>query len=427
MLLGLYRAATSLGGPLLGLELRRRLRRGKEDPARLRERLGVPGLPRPDGPLVWIHAASVGESLSVLPLIEALIERWQGLEILLTSGTVSSARILADRLPERVRHQFVPLDRAAAWRRFLGHWRPSLALLVESELWPNLILETRARGIPFALVNARLSARSFRRWRRAPATARKLLASFDLCLAQSEGDGERLAALGARAVRSVGNLKRAAPPLPADPQALAALAAAVGDRPVWLAASVHPGEDEAVLAAHRRVAAARPGLLTMVAPRHPERGDALVARIEAQGLRLARRSRGELPSPATAVYLADTLGELGLLYRLSRLAFIGGSLIPHGGQNPLEAARLGCPPLLGPHMHNFREIADALLAADAALAVADGEALAGTIGDLLADETARAALAGRAAAAAASEARVLDATVEALRPLLACAVGDAPA
>jgi 3-deoxy-D-manno-octulosonic-acid transferase len=427
MLLGLYRAATSLGGPLLGLELRRRLRRGKEDPARLPERFGVPGLPRPEGTLVWVHAASVGESLSVLPLIDALLERWRGLEILLTSGTVSSARILAARLPQRVLHQFVPLDRAAAWRRFLGHWRPSLALLVESELWPNLILEARGRGVPLALVNARLSARSFRRWRRAPASARKLLASFDLCLAQSEGDGERLAALGAREVRAVGNLKRAAPPLPADPQALAALAAAVGERPVWLAASVHPGEDEAVLAAHRRIAADVPGLLTIVAPRHPERGDALATRIEAQRLLLARRSRGELPSAVTAVYLADTLGELGLLYRQARLAFIGGSLIPHGGQNPLEAARLGCPPLLGPHMDNFREIADALLAADAALAVPDGEALARTVGDLLEDEAARDALAARAQTAAASEARVLDATIDALHPLLARAIGDAPA
>jgi 3-deoxy-D-manno-octulosonic-acid transferase len=427
MLLGLYRAATSLGGPLLGLELRRRLRHGKEDPARLPERFGVPGLPRPEGTLVWVHAASVGESLSVLPLIEALLERWRGLEILLTSGTVSSARILAGRLPGRVRHQFVPLDRAAAWRRFLGHWRPCLALLVESELWPNLILETRARGVPLALLNARLSARSFRRWRRAPATARRLLASFDLCLAQSAVDGERLAALGAREVRAVGNLKRTAPPLPVDPQALAALAAAIGERPVWLAASIHPGEDEAVLAAHRRVAAARPGLLTIVAPRHPERGDALAARIAAEGLRLARRSRGELPSPASAVYLADTLGELGLLYRLSRLAFIGGSLIPHGGQNPLEAARLGCPPLLGPHMDNFREIADALLAAQAALAVADGEALARTVGDLLADEATRAALAARAQAAAAGEARVLDAIIDALQPLLLRARIDAPA
>jgi 3-deoxy-D-manno-octulosonic-acid transferase len=427
MLLGLYRAATSLGGPLLGLELRRRLRHGKEDPARLPERFGVPGLPRPEGTLIWVHAASVGESLSVLPLIDALLERWRGLEVLLTSGTVSSARILADRLPGRVRHQFVPLDRAAAWHRFLGHWRPSLALLVESELWPNLILETRAHGVPLALLNARLSARSFRRWRRAPATARRLLASFDLCLAQSAVDGERLAALGAREVRAVGNLKRAAPPLPAEPRALAALAAAIGERPVWLAASIHPGEDEAVLAAHRRVAAALPGLLTIVAPRHPERGDALAARIAAQGLRLARRSRGELPSPATEVYLADTLGELGLLYRLSRLAFIGGSLIPHGGQNPLEAARLGCPPLLGPHMDNFREIADALLAAQAALAVADGEALGRAVGDLLVDEATRSALAARAQAAAASEARVLDAIIDALQPLFARARIDAPA
>jgi 3-deoxy-D-manno-octulosonic-acid transferase len=427
MLLGLYRAATSLGGPLLDLELRRRLRRGKEDPERLGERLGMPGLPRPAGPLIWVHAASVGESLSVLPLLEALLRERDGLEVLRTSCTVSSARILAARLPRGVRHQFVPVDRPAAWRRFLGHWRPSLVLLVESELWPNLILEARARGLPLALVNARMSPRSFRRWQRVPATARALLGGFELCLAQSEGDRERLAALGAWEAQAPGNLKRAAPPLPADPGALAALASAIGGRPTWLAASIHPGEDLAVLAAHCRLAADVPGLLTIVAPRHPERAEPFAAASEAQGLSLARRSRGELPSPVTAIYLADTLGELGLLYRQARLAFIGGSLIPHGGQNPLEAARLGCPPLFGPHMHNFRDIADALLAAGGARLVAAAEALGPAVGDLLGDEAGRAALAARAQAAAASETRVLDATLEALRPLLARALRDAPA
>lgn len=427
MLLALYRAATRLGGPLIEAELRRRLRRGKEDPLRLAERLGQPGAARPAGPLLWLHGASIGESMAALPLAEALLATRPTLQVLITTGTVTSARLLAERLPPRARHQFAPVDRPAAWRSFLDHWRPQLAVLVESELWPNLILETRRRGVPLALVNARMSARSHRRWSRVPSTARQLLGSFDLCLARGAADRARFHALGAREVRAVGDLKYAALPPAADPLALGALSQAIGARPAWLAASTHPGEEEQVLEAHLRLRAHLPGLLTIIAPRHPERGAAVAALIEARGLDLARRSRDQLPTGACAVYLADTLGELGLMYCAARVAFIGKSLVPGGGQNPLEAARLGCPILLGPHTDNFAEIAQALDEVRGARRVSSAAELATAVLELLQHPEQASEMAERARRAVEDEGDVMQRTLKALAPLLDRTPGPADA
>ena len=423
MLLHLYRTATRLGAPLVEAHLRRRLRLAKEDAGRLGERLGRAGAPRPVGALVWLHGASVGEALTALPLVDALLAGRPALEVLLTTGTVTSARAVAGRLPPRARHQYVPVDLPGAWRSFLDHWRPDLALLVESELWPNLIAETRARRVPMVLLNARLSERSHRRWLRAPGMAKELLAAFEICLAQSAPDGDRLRDLGAREVRVVGNLKHAAAPLPCDPLGLDELRRAIGARPVWLAASTHPGEEELILHVHHRVAADLGALLTMIAPRHPERGDALARMIREGGLAVAQRSKCEAPSAECQVYLADTIGELGLLYRAARVAFIGRSLIEGGGHNPLEAARLGCPPLLGPHTGNFREITEQVLAQRAARRVADADQLAETVGMLLVDSQTRDELAARARALAERESGALPAVLEALAPLLDRALG----
>ena len=427
MLLDLYRAATMLGGPVIEAQLRRRAERGKEDPARWRERLGSAGLARPDGPLLWLHAASVGEARSILPLVEALLAGRSALQVLVTTGTVTSAALIGPQLPARARHQFAPVDRPQAWRSFLAHWRPDLGLLVESELWPNLILEARARRLPLALINARISARSYRRWARLPASAAGLLGDFALCLAQSDGDRARLAALGAKHAVTAGNLKYAAPPLPADPEALAGLAAAVGDRPVWLAASTHSPEETVILDAHRRLASRLPALLTMIAPRDPARGDRLADAIGGQGLRLARRSRAEHLRADCAIYLADTLGELGLFYRLAWVALIGGSLVPHGGQNPLEAARLGCPILLGPHTANFAEVAARLLQAGAARRVEDGAALASALATLLTDRSGRLCMAARGPAVADEVSTAGEETLARLGPLLDRTVGPADA
>lgn len=417
-----WRLGAAALAPALPLYLRRRAARGKEIPDRLGERRGH-GAARPPGRVLWLHAASVGETLSILPVLDALEEQAPDLTILLTTGTVTAATLLRQRLPPplapRVIHRFVPLDVPAWVERFLAGWRPDAAGLVESELWPNLIGAARRHGVPLALVNARVSDRSFRRWRNlAPGLARYLLSAFAVVLAQSASDAARLEALGAAAPRCLGNLKFAAPPLPADPARLAGLRAAVGDRPVLLAASTHPGEEQQVMAAHRLLAKRLPGLLSIIVPRHPERGTGIASLAEAAGLSASRRAAGGLPGPAVALHVADTLGELGLFYRLAGVALVGGSLVPHGGQNPLEPARLGCPILLGPHTANFAEPVARLLAAGGALEVADAAALAAAAHAVLSDGVRAAGMAEAAARAIAIEAGLPGQVAAALLDLL---------
>jgi 3-deoxy-D-manno-octulosonic-acid transferase len=414
----LYRSATALAGPALALYLAVRRLRGKEDAARAGERRGIASRARPEGFLVWLHAASIGETLSILPVIEAMLRGRPALSVLITSGTVTSARLIAERLPERALHQYVPVDRPGAVRRFLAHWRPDLALWVESELWPNLVLDCAARGTPMLLINARLSARSLSGWRRLPGLIGPLLACFRAILAQSEADAARFQALGAPTARSVGNLKYDAPPLKAEPQALASLRAAIGARPFWLAASTHEGEEEAAIAAHRELAARHPALLTVIAPRHPRRAGAIEGLARAAGLALARRSRGENPGPEAALYLADTLGELGLLYALAPIVFLGGSLMPRGGHNLIEPARLGCALLAGPDRANFAELGIALTEAGALVTVVDGRSLAQAVARWFADPAAREAAARAAAAVASRFGGALERTLAVLEPHL---------
>jgi 3-deoxy-D-manno-octulosonic-acid transferase len=418
MMLALYRSLTTLSGPLADLYLRHRMRHGKEDRERFGERLGHPGLPRPEGPLVWAHGASIGESLSLLPLIERLLEDDPGRHILVTTGTVTSARLMAERLPMGAFHQYVPIDRPAAVAPFLDHWRPQLALWVESDLWPNLVLGAQARGLPMALLQGRMSARSFARWRLVPGLIRPMLEGFALCLAQTRAQAARFEALGATSVKCLGNLKQAAAPLAADPAELAALEAALGERPRWLAASTHAGEEAAAGRLHARLAERWPGLLTIVAPRHPSRGGEVAAALAASGLRTARRSAGAAPGAEVDVYVVDTLGELGLLYRLAPVAFVGGSLVPHGGQNPLEPARLGCAVLVGPHTHNFAEVVEQLVAGGGGQQVADEAALGGAVAALLGDPEGRARRGEAAREMARSGGGVLDAVLAELGPLL---------
>lgn len=417
--LAAYRALTVALGPVLSLYLGRRLARGKEDPERFAERRGIASAARPPGPLVWVHAASVGEAVSMLSLIDRLLVERPALRVLVTTGTVTSARLLASRLPgDRAWHQYVPVDRPSYVRRFLDHWHPDLALWVESELWPNLITETHARGIPLLLLNGRMSLRSFQGWRKVPGLVAPLLRSFALCLAQDGVQADRLMRLGASDATTVGDLKAAAAALPVDEAAFAEFAAAVAGRPLWLAASTHEGEEETVLAAHRLLAREHPGLLTILAPRHPARGDAIAALMRERGLAAARRSRGEAATPAAEIYLADTLGELGLFYRSAGIAFIGGSLARRGGHNPLEAALLDCAILHGPDMSNCAAMARALAAAGATLTVTDAPSLAAAVGRLLNDPLERAARAAAAAGVAAHNRDVLDAVLTRLAPWL---------
>ncbi len=414
-----YRALSVALGPAIGFYLARRLARGKEDRERIAERSGHASHARPMGPLVWVHAASVGEAVSMLSLIDRLLVERQKLSVLVTTGTVTSARLLASRLPrDRAWHQYVPVDRPAAVRRFLAHWRPDLAVWVELELWPNLVIETHAAGVPLLLLNGRMSQRSFRRWRRLPGLIARLLACFDLCLAQDAAQAERFIALGAAGAATVGDLKAAAAPLPVDDAAFSALAASCAGRLLWLAASTHEDEETQVALAHRALARQHRGILTVIAPRHPARGDAIVALLTARGLKVARRSRGEAIDSSTDIYLADTLGELGLFYRLAGIAFIGGSIARKGGHNPLEAALLDCAILHGPDMSNCAAIARALAAAGATLTVTDGPSLAAAVGRLLDDPVERAARAASAAGVAAHNRDVLDAVMAQLAPWL---------
>ena len=399
MILAAYAALAGAAPLVLRGMLARRAGRGKEIPERLPEREGIDPTPRPPGRLTWLHAASVGETVSILPVLAAL----EG-AVLVTTGTVTSARLLARRLAEmgldqRVLHRFAPLDVPAWIGRFLDHWRPDAAGFVESEIWPNTLRAAHARGIPLMLVNARLSPRSFARWRRLPGTARDVFGLFDCVQAQSDAVAERLRTLGARRVVSPGNLKFAADPLPADPAELARLRARLAGRPVWLAASTNPGEEEKILAVHDRLAAGHPGLLTLIAPRHPERGAEIAALVAPRPV--SRRGAGEDPPSEPGIWVADTLGEMGLLYRLSGIVFMGRSLVKLGGQNPLEPTRLGCAVAAGPHMFNFQEVSEALEAAGALFRVADAGALAEWVDRMLTDPPARAA-AGAAGIAAAN-------------------------
>ncbi len=418
MMRRLYRALTVLASPLITFYLGRRRRAGKEDPERYPERLGVAGAARPDGRLVWVHGASVGEALAALPLIERILEGSDSLHVLVTTGTVTSARLMAERLPPRAFHQYAPIDRPDAVRGFLDHWRPDLALWSESEFWPNLLTDAQGRGLPMILVNGRMSDRSYKRWKLMRGVIRPLLGGFALCLAQSEQDAMRLRDLGAAEVHAMGNLKSAAPPLPVDQAALDEMRAAVGSRPLWLAASTHPGEETLAAASHRALAANRPGLLTVIAPRHPERGPVIAAGLRDSGLTVALRSAGEPITENTDIYLADTLGELGLFYRLTPVAFVGGSLVPHGGQNPLEPARLDCAIVYGPHMANFAAFTAAFATAQGAMEAADGAGLTAALGKLLNDPDERHRRIAAARAVAEAEAGVLDRVTEALAPYL---------
>jgi len=378
-----YHVASDLAAPLLRRHVVRRVAAGKEERTRLNERFGIASLARPAGRLAWLHGASVGETQSLLVLIEALHRREPGLNFLVTSGTVTSARLLAQRQPVNTLHQYLPLDRRTWAARFLDHWRPDFALWVESEFWPNLLDAARRRGVPLALVNGRLSAKSLARWRWAPSLIRPVVEGFRVVLAQDEAQAQRLAALGARAPQSLGNLKFAAAPLAADAAQLAALVAATAGRTVWLAASTHTGEEAIIATAHRTLKARWPNLLTVIAPRHAERGEAIAGELRAAGLSTARRSQNESIDAITDVYLADTLGELGLFYRLAKVVFVAGSF-RWQGHNPIEPALLGSAVVSGPNVANFHDIFERMRKA-AAVTIASEEELAGTIDQLLAD------------------------------------------
>ena len=355
VVLTLYRGLTGIAEPLVPYVLNARRKRGKEDPTRLNERLGRPALPRPAGEVIWLHGASVGEALSLLPLVTRFRTERPDATVLVTSGTVTSAEVLAKRLPQGAVHQYIPVDTPGAAKRFIAHWRPSLGVFVESELWPNLLRTAHDAGVKLALVSARFGDASAEGWGRSPGAARALFSRFDLILPQDDAQAARLTALGARDDGRL-NLKFGGEPLPVDEAVLASTRAALGDRPLLLAASTHPGEDEIVLSAFEGFAHAPSRPLLVIAPRHPVRGPGIAGYVAAIGLSVSLRSKGEAIG-ATQVHVADTLNEMGLWFRLARLALIGGSMVQGvGGHNALEAIRLGCPAVSGPHVDDWRSV-----------------------------------------------------------------------
>src|SRR3954462_15930723 len=416
MTLRVYQKLSAAIVPLAPALIKRRLKQGKEDPARVGERRGLSADTRPLGPLVWIHGASVGEVLAAAALIEKL--RALNIRILLTSGTVTSANIVAKRFPADIIHQYVPYDAPRYVARFLDHWRPSLALFIESDLWPNLILSSAARRLPMVLINGRMSQRSFPRWQRVQGTISALLGKFDVCLAQSQTDADRFATLGSRNVVVTGNLKLDVPAPPADANKLDMLMSMTRGRPVVLAASTHPGEEEILTETHRSLAGFFPGLLTVIVPRHAGRGEAIARMIAASGLNSTLRSHEALPTATTDIYVADTMGELGLFYRLAQIVFMGGSLVEHGGQNPIEAIKLGAAIVHGPHVFNFTDVYDALDAAGGAKQADGREALVKQLGQWLAESAARQASVDAATRVVDQLGGALDRTLSALEPYL---------
>ncbi|WP_375203463.1 3-deoxy-D-manno-octulosonic acid transferase [Hyphococcus sp.] len=417
--LKIYRTVSRAGAPVASFALKQRLKAGKEDATRIGERRGEAGRPRPEGPLVWIHGASVGESLSVIPLVQRLKADRPDYNFLVTTGTVTSAALMKERLPDGAFHQFIPLDHPDYVETFLDHWRPDAALFVESEFWPNLILAARRRAKFMGLVNGRVSPRSFEDWKRQPNAIKFILSSFDLIIAQDPQNADRLSALSGRSIETYGNLKYAAPALPGDAAALEILTDQIGERRRWLAASTHPGEEEPVLKAAKLLKADFPDLLTIVTPRHPGRGAEIAALCATHGLTCARRSAEEPITPDTDVYIADTLGELGLFYRLCDVSFVGGSLVDKGGHNPLEPARLGAAILHGPYVFNFVETYREMRRTGGAALTRNEREIASAVTRLFADAKTRAAMteAAREAAEAGAE-RILSEVCGKIEPVL---------
>ena len=417
-LLRAYRGLTSAGLPIINLLLQRRVKQGKENVSRIEERRGLASEKRPDGPLLWIHAASLGETQSILSLIDRLSSDRPSLNILMTTGTVTSADLIRDRKPKKTIHQFMPVDRITWIRRFLNHWKPDLVIWVESEFWPNLLLETKARNTPIVLLNARISERSYKRWKQAQNSAELLMSCFSIILAQDNLVSKRLQSLGAKDVRTMGNLKTEALPLPANASELLVLQDEIGTRPVWLAASTHESEEIVAGEVHKSLVKTVPQILTIIVPRHPQRAENIYKELSKNGLIISRRSLKESITEDVDIYLVDSTGELGLFYRIAQIVFIGGALIPHGGQNLLEAALLNCAILHGPHMDNFIDIAEELEKANACIKINDAKDLAREIEKLLFkfDDAEKMAKAGIIIAK--SHHGILDNVLETLEPFL---------
>lgn len=412
-----YSGLTRLLAPALPFWLKRRALKGKEDPERQNERFGKSTVKRPKGQLFWLHGASVGEVTMLLPLIRRLLASHPNAHALVTSGTVTSANILQTRLPKRAIHQYVPLDTPKAVNNFLDHWKPDIGIWAESEIWPNLIRQTKSRGIPMALINARMSDASIQGWFKRQSSAQALFGCFDLILAANEDTANGLSWLLGQQVESAGNLKDSAPALPIDKAELKAIRAAIKRRPIWCAASTHEGEEEIILSAHAKIRQKHPKALLVLAPRHPKRRKKILSLLKDTDV--AIRSHQEVPNSNTSVYLFDTIGEMGLAYGLSDVSFVCGSLVEGlMGHNPLEPAQLGNAIITGAHISSFGETYSSMIAFDAASRILSPDMVAPSVSQLFGNKAELKKRQNQALAFAQSREAVLDYVWERLAPLL---------
>ena len=404
----LYEVVTTFAWPATKLLMSYRVRKGKEERRRIRERFGEASVHRPTGPLVWIHAASVGEANSILPLIGRFLDTFSLVNVLITTGTVSSAQILENKLSSRLVHQFLPIDRPREVRAFLDYWRPDLAIWVESELWPNLVSAVQGREILTIIVQGRMSAKSFRRWSYLKWLIAPLLAGFNQVLVQTSKDADRYRTLGARAPIVTGTLKYSSPPLVVDHDQLKELKPSIIGRPCWVAASVHPGEFDILCRTHILLKKEFGDLLTIIVPRHPTEGTTIKRVLDGANISCALRSSEELITESIEVYIGDSLGELSIFYSLVPIAFIGGSFIPHGGQNPLEAIQLECATIVGPNMFNFAEIVADLRSQGSLVDVSSAEQLSAKLSRLIQEPELARSLLVKQKAAVSGRGMVLD-------------------
>lgn len=414
MFIGIYNTLVRIMYPIaIRRYIEKRKKMGKEDIKRFNERVGRPLMPRPEGRLIWLHGASVGESISMLPLINRLLELYSDAHVMVTTGTTTSAEVMAKRLPERAFHQYLPIDNPVFTTRFVRYWQPDIALWFESEFWPAILSSIKRRNIPLILINGRISNKSFKRWQQFDYIIKELLACFTSCLGQSEEDAYRLRVLGAKDATCLGNLKYAGLPIPVDQAKKEDILAQINGRPIWLASSTHNDEEFKIGRFLKELKAKHPNLLTLIAPRHPNRGTEIKEKLISDfGLKVSLRSAGEKILPDTDVYVADTIGEMGIWYEIAKIVFIGGSLIPHGGQNFMEPSRCRDAVVVGPHMHNFTDAMNRAKHADAVIQVNDVLELTDMVDQLLSNKDLLDAKCSLAYNWATSEAKVLDGIVE---------------
>lgn len=409
MFIKIYNALITILYPLvIKRYINKRKENGKEDVKRFNERVGRPTMKRPEGKLIWLHGASVGESVSMLPLIQRVLDSYPDAHVMVTTGTVTSADVMQKRLPERAFHQFIPIDNPIFTTRFVKHWHPDVALWFESELWPAMLSSIKRKNIPLILINGRISNKSFKRWQQFDFICKELLSCFTLCLGQSEEDAYRLRVLGAANSICLGNLKYAGLPLPIDEVKREEFVSQTQNRRIWLASATHDDEEVRIAKIHKRLKEKFPNLLTVIAPRHPQRGEDIQKKINNLELKTALRSRNEKITPQTDVYIADTIGEMGIWYDVINIVFIGGSLIPHGGQNFMEPSRVRDAVIVGPHMHNFTDAMNRAKKADAIIQITDTEELQDMITQLFENKELLDAKRSLAYNWATSEAKVLE-------------------